>query len=250
MRLTITLRSKSNDLVSLPCHYNEIVQAFIYSNLDWDLANKIHEDGLIDPVTKRSFRFFTFSRLIPTEKFFLNNGRIYLKGDVKLKVSSPLKEFIRSLALNLLKRGEVYISSEAFVVVSVEAESVPEYKNPAIVKALSPITVYSTLITKDRQKKTYYYSPFEREFGKLIIGNLAKKLRALTGKEIFEGYVKPYRVSVKNQKIVFYKDIVIKAWDGLYEISLPPELYEIAFTAGLGSKNSQGFGFIDLYDVK
>ncbi|MGB9793083.1 MAG: CRISPR-associated endoribonuclease Cas6 [Thermacetogeniaceae bacterium] len=33
----------------------------------------------------------------------------------------------------------------------------------------------------------------------------------------------------------------------MYELCLPKELFKMAFEAGLGAKNSLGFGCIDLY---
>ncbi len=81
---------------------------------------------------------------------------------------------------------------------SVQVEAVPEYKEKIYVKTLSPITVYSTLNTSDGRKKTYYYSPFEREFEELVIKNLQTKLRIWQGKTVFEGSIKPYKVSSKK----------------------------------------------------
>ncbi|MFN7181678.1 MAG: CRISPR-associated endoribonuclease Cas6 [Planctomycetota bacterium] len=45
-----------------------------------------------------------------------------------------------------------------------------------VVKMLSPITIYSTLTKRDGSKKTYYYNPFENEFGQLIRDSGVKKI--------------------------------------------------------------------------
>ncbi|MEM3986959.1 MAG: CRISPR-associated endoribonuclease Cas6, partial [Candidatus Methanomethylicia archaeon] len=237
--------------ITLPCHYNELVQGFIYRHLDGYLAKHIHSVGFKDSKSNRSFKFFTFSRLIPDEKLQIEDGKIHFYGGINLTISSCLDEFIRSLALNLLKDGEVRLGDEKLVVSSVHVETVPEYREKIYVRTLSPITVYSTLITSDGKKKTYYYSPFEKEFEKLIIENLNKKLRTLTGKVVrVKGSIKPYRVSTKNQKVIFYKNTVIKGWDGIFELSLPQELFNLAFETGLGAKNSQGFGCIEVWERK
>ncbi|NSW80643.1 MAG: CRISPR-associated endoribonuclease Cas6, partial [Chthonomonadetes bacterium] len=55
-------------------------------------------------------------------------------------------------------------------------------------------------------------------------------------------------VNKRNEHIVFYKDTVIKAWSGVYEVSLPEPLFRMAMDAGLGSKNSQGFGCMGIYE--
>jgi CRISPR-associated endoribonuclease Cas6 len=133
-------------------------------------------------------------------------------------------------------------------IISVEVEPVPAYREKVIVKALSPITVYSTLMTPDGRKKTYYYNPFERDFQDLIIKNLQRKVRTWLGVESGNGSIKPHRVSARNERIVIYKSTVIKGWDGLYELHLPPEQFQMAFDAGLGSKNSQGFGCVEVWE--
>lgn len=47
-----------------------------------------------------------------------------------------------------------------------------------------------------------------------------------------------------NERIVKYKDFIIKGYTGKFELKGSKELMEIAFCTGLGSKNSQGFGNI------
>jgi len=153
------------------------------------------------------------------------------------------------MANHLIREQTIKLGKETFLIDSISIEAPPPYKEKVLVRALSPITVYSTLSTPNGKRKTYYYSPFEEEFETLVIENLNKKYRALTGKEAsFSGSVKPFKVSSRNQRIVIYKGTVIKGWDGVYELSLPPELFSLAFEAGLGSKNSQGFGCIEVWE--
>lgn len=45
---------------------------------------------------------------------------------------------------------------------------------------------------------------------------------------------------------MLFKGTVIKGWTGLYELSLPEPLFQIAYDTGLGSKNSQGFGMVEV----
>lgn len=247
MRLKLNFYHSENSFLTLPCNYNEIIQGFIYRSIDSWLAEKIHEEGFKDPETERKFKLFTFSRLIPEGRVQVKEGKITFYGNLSLTVASPLGEFIQSFAMNLIKSGNIILFGQNLILNSVAVEGLPEYKERILVKTLSPITVYSTLTSADGRKKTYYYSPFEREFEKLIIENLNKKLRALTGKTSLEGSVKPYRVNSRNQRIVIYKNTVIKGWDGIFELRLPPELYDLAFDTGLGAKNSQGFGCIEMW---
>ncbi|WP_353685112.1 CRISPR-associated endoribonuclease Cas6 [Thermodesulfovibrio sp. 3907-1M] len=247
MRLKINFYHPEKSFITLPCHYNEAVQGFIYHHLEVHIARELHDRGFKDPETKRRFKFFTFSRLIPEDGSQIKDGRIYLHGNINLVISSPLNDFIQSFAMNLMKSGEFMLAGERMILASVQVEALPEYREKIYVKTLSPITVYSTLNTPDGRKKTYYYSPFEREFEKLIIDNLNKKMRTLMEKTAQSGSVKPFRVSSGNQRVVMYKHTVIKGWDGVFELALPPELFALAFDTGLGAKNSLGFGCIELW---
>jgi len=248
VRLKIKFRPEKPFFV-LPCHYNGLIQALVYRHLDNWLAKSIHDKGFKDPITKRHLKLFTFSRLIPENRPKVEKEHIEFKGPINLIVSSPSHEFIESFASNLLRDGRLYLAGEALELISVQVEPVRSYREKVIVKTLSPITVYSTLQTSDGRKKTYYYNPFETDFEELIIKNLQRKARTWFGKEIFgDSIIKPYKVSTRNERIIIYKDIVIKAWDGLYELQLPPELFQMAFDAGLGAKNSQGFGCVEVWE--
>ena len=111
------------------------------------------------------------------------------------------------------------------------------------IKMLSPVVVYSTFESPDGKKKTYYYSPSEREFSLLISKNLRNKYKAFYGKD-FDGeiIVSPEGVRAHHQQITLFKGTVIKGWMGKYLLKGKPELLRFAYDVGIGSKNSQGFG--------
>jgi CRISPR-associated endoribonuclease Cas6 len=120
-----------------------------------------------------------------------------------------------------------------------------------LVRALSPITTYSTLFDAAGKKKTYYYNPWEREFSQKILDNLHRKARAYYGEDevlpSLDGtYMKPVRVSKRNEVIINFKGFWIKGWTGLYELNLPGPYFTLAYNSGLGSKNSQGFGMVEV----
>lgn len=226
----------------LPVQYNEIIQGFIYRNLDESLASWLHNHGV--KYEKRKFKFFTFSRLMG--KYRIKKENIVFFPPVEFQIASINKDMIESLVNNLLKKGIHKLSGNICQVSKIEVKKPPEYSKEKIVKAISPITIYSTLVTKDGRKKTYYYSPFEAEWEKQIAMNLIRKAKAL-GIDVIpnEVSIKPVKVGKKDLKLLIYKGTVIKAWMGVYLISLPKVLFEIAFDAGIGAKNSQGFGMIE-----
>lgn len=254
MRILITFAGDRGRL-KFPRQYNQLVQGFIYRHLDAWLAKKVHDEGFADPHNlKRRLRLFTFSRLIPVReaggRWHSEDDHILFEGPVQLTIASPVADFLSSLVEHLLKNPQLDLGGREVSLIEARVEPAPEYRRPVLVRALSPITVYSTLHAPNGKKKTYYYSPFESEFSLLVVKNLARKVRAWSGEEVeAEGEVRPVRVSKRNERVLKYKGTVIKAWDGVYELELPERLFRMAFDAGLGAKNSQGFGMVQVIDA-
>lgn len=246
MQLEITFVGKDGKIL-LPRQYNEVLQGFLYRNLESELSSKLHDSGFADPKSvKRRLKLFTFSRVLGKWK---DEGKMMaFEGAVRWIVASPWEELLSSLAMSFLQASELELHGQKVRVASFKVIPIPEYKSPIRVVALSPITVYRTLLTPEGKRKTYYYSPFEKEFSELAVGNLVRKLRAWQGQEVpKEGEVRPVHVKKQHEHVILYKSTVIKAWSGVYELDLPEPLFRMAFAAGLGAKNSQGFGCIGLW---
>jgi CRISPR-associated endoribonuclease Cas6 len=150
----------------------------------------------------------------------------------------------------LLKKEEIELNDQDVFLTRAEILPIKPPQSPILIKMLSPIVVYSTFV-KDCKKKTYYYNPQEADFEKLVLDNLKKKVMAFYGEgkypELDGAYIRPYRVDEKNMAIVKYKGFVIKGWMGLFKLNLPEPYLSLAYDAGLGAKNSQGFGMWELY---
>jgi CRISPR-associated endoribonuclease Cas6 len=245
MRLILSLHPDGQS-VRLPVHYNEWVQAFIYTHLDEHLASPLHDKGI--PLGKRNLKLFTFSRLLGRCR--VQEGWLEPQGALRLVLASPMVDFLESFALHLVQSHRVRLGSAEFLLESAKVAFEEPYRSPVYLRALSPITVYSTLETHDGRKKTYYYAPQEPEFERLVLSNLRRKVLAWTGEDIAEdgASFRPYRVSTRDQHIVLYKDTVIKGWTGLYELQAPEPYFRMALDAGLGSKNSQGFGCVEVWE--
>ena len=247
MRLELTFEPLDGDLV-LPVHYNVIVQGLLYHHLEKSLAHRVHEQGWKDG--KRRLRLFTFSRL--RGRFRREGEWLRFFGRIRLIIASPVDALLESLALHLVRAGTFRLGASRVGLVSVEVAMPPPYRRPVYLRALSPITVYSTFQTPDGRKKTYYYAPQEPEFSQLAIENLRRKIRAWTGEDIppHGATLRPVKVSTRNLSIVKYKDTVIKGWTGIYELDAPEPYFRMALDAGLGAKNSQGFGCVEVWEPR
>lgn len=247
MRLKLKLASANSRTISLPIHYNSAVQGFIYSNLDEAVAHRFHNGGL--SLGKRSFHLFTFSRLMG--QYRISSGRILFTEPVELYVGSVCEELLHSLAMHLLTKESVRIGTEFCRLLALEVEETPPYARPVLVRALSPITVYSTLVAGDGRKKTYYYDPMEKEWEDRVLASLFRKAKALGWEEerlkmLEDARIQPKKVGKKDLCIVKYRSTVIKGWTGLYELDLPEPFFFLAYDSGLGSKNPQGFGMVQV----
>ncbi len=63
-------------------------------------------------------------------------------------------------------------------------------------------------------------------------------------------YVKPRKVGKMDQQILNFKGFWITGWTGLYEVNLPEPYFRLAYDAGFGSKNAQGFGMVRVLEDK
>jgi CRISPR-associated endoribonuclease Cas6 len=212
MRLKIRLAS-GKDRLNLPIQYNNLIQGLIYNNLDYALSNWLHEKG--HAYELRRFKLFTFSRLFG--KSSVEKGRITFDGPAHFYLSSVDAEVLGSLAEHLLREPEVRLGNTRCRVeeVSVEPAPAPVNGDPVRLKAISPITAYSTLTTGEGRKKTYYYAPQEKEWSEAIIANLARKAKALgwvadIDSDLEGSWVRPYKVSNRDHKTLDFKGTVIK----------------------------------------
>lgn len=225
---------------SFPQHYNHMVQAAIYKNISPAFSRFLHERGFI--YGKRTFKMFTFSRLLGRHK--KENGFLIFEGDITLYISSPIDRFVKEFANFIVKRGFFKIGANVLNIVEVKFPEEPKIGKEVKIKTLSPITIYSTLLAQDGRRKTYYYSPYEDEFSKLISENLKKKFYILAKRNIRSNLdITPSNV---RECLVMFKDTVIRGWHGSFIIRGPASLIKTAYETGLGAKNSEGFGMFEV----
>lgn len=242
MQLIITFDGPEQ--VAIPVEYGYLLQGLIYKHIDNStLRGYLHEQGFA--LGKRHFKLFTFSRLIgETISYDRLSRKLILKPPLKIVICSPMTIILQEIGTGLLRQGQVRLG-DVFLEVVEMATLTPKVRENAIrVKMLSPMVVYSTFVEGGEKRYTYYYSPFEDRFNELIMFNLAKKYLLIYGKTAStEGFIiRPVKVGDKDHKITYYKGTWIKGWMGEYEISGDPKLLQVALDAGLGSKNSQGYG--------
>lgn len=242
MQLTIFFAAPGP--VAVPVHYGALLQGLIYRQMQNPaLRRYLHEHGF--PLEKRRFKLFTFSRLLGrSARYDGATGRLILTPPLRLVICSPIPFILQELGNGFLQQGQVRLGDARLEVKEMAVASPRASSSSVRVRMLSPVVMYSTAKSESGRSYTYYYSPFEPRFGELIGANLAKKHLLIYGRraEVSSFNIRPAEVSENDLKITRYKDIIIKGWLGEYYLSGEPELLQVALDAGLGAKNSQGYG--------
>ncbi len=235
MRVMLILKALNS--YALDYNYNYYIHAFLYSALRF--GDKEWSDALY---MKRGPKFFCFSQL-----FFEQGGKRtkesikISEGDIaRLYVSSPYEKFLFSSIQGfiklkrLVKIGDSYWEIKDMKVLEIQLKN-------NLFDTLSPITV-----SIKKEGKIYDVPPHDGLFYVQLKNNLLKKYLLFYGKEYegeldispaFVSHVKPKRIKVKNTYHMAYH---IK---GLQIIG-SSEIVKLAYDAGLGEKNSMGFGMI------
>lgn len=231
---------QSEDDIVLPTHYNHILQGFIYNNINADLAEFLHEKGYI--LKNRNFKLFTYSNILT--KGQVKNSKLFFGKNVEWVVKSPIPEFINSFGTYILQKDDLRLGNNKVTINQTLLSKQKVECEEIAVKTLSPIVAYSTFAKENGSKYTCYFSPHENDFSRIIKENIIKKYTAFYGDLGKDVEFTIQQISNVNLNIVYYKDFLIKGYSGKFKIRGDKRLLELALDAGVGSKNSQGFGCI------
>ncbi len=250
MRIKLSYEVLEGEKIILPAHYNYHIHGLIYNTFSNELSNKLHNVGFL--VGKRPFKLFTFSRILEKGKLIKNgkDAKLIFGRRISFYFSSPVDNIVADLGEMSFKRREFSLYGQRIYLSQLEVMTPPRIENRILIRAMSPFTVYSTFKKDNGERVFYYYKPYEEGFQKLIEENAKKKYRLIYQKEPdgLRLQIKPYKFSVKeNHAVVFFKNNPIEGWTGIYEISGNPELIVVTYNAGLGSKNSEGFGMWEIW---
>lgn len=234
--LIITLRAEQP--LRLPLAYNHLVQGMLYDN--WrERFPALHDDGFSDG--SRTFRMFTFGPL--TGRYRIEGKSIVFDGAVRLEVRSPADELIDALAESLMARGVIRLGHSELPLTGLACADRLLFFPEARIRMLSPVTVHDTLT----DGRTKYYAPSEETFYERLAANLAAKLIAagiavapmlgceLIGRE-------------PRKRVTTFKGIYVTGYEGAFLLQVDPEAMALLYYAGLGDRNSQGFGMFAIED--
>ncbi|NPB06675.1 MAG: hypothetical protein GXO03_03605 [Aquificae bacterium] len=128
--MIVKLRLSARKPFYLPKSYNRVLQAFFYANVEPGFARFLHDHGY--KLGKRSFKLFTFSRLLG--KILQREPvRLIFAPSLELYFATPLLEVLKASAGGLLtgspRLGETSLSLESLELVE-RAEEKAVFKPP------------------------------------------------------------------------------------------------------------------------
>ena len=254
-KLTLQVDKKAFGNV-LPLSYQYELSAFIYraiAQADKEYSLWLHENGF--QLLGRSFKLFTFSNLlIPQYKIDKEQGRIRIESDrIEWVVSFLPETSTEKFAFGLFSEQIFQIgdkkSTVQFRIEQIELVPDPVFNSSMMFCTMSPVCI--TLKEADSRYPTYL-SPDAPEAQSVLLNNLLNKYHTFYGKPFEEAPDFSFEVvSQPKPKLISIKTGTpetsnIRGFMFDFRMKAPVELMKIMYDAGLGEKNSIGFGMVGL----
>jgi CRISPR-associated endoribonuclease Cas6 len=248
MKLTLTALKRAT---LLPLNYQYAVASLIYTtlgNASAEFASRLHDEGY--STEGRRFKLFTFSRLAPRRSRTAGDQLLLEDPTVSLQISSPVGDFIEHFVTGLFQSETFNIAGAHFKLEQAETLPAPTLISRMSFRALSPIT--ETI--GEGHKHPRFLSP-EDDWSEIMQRNLLRKYRALYGRDPSDTQLRwtwdhPYLAEAarRGRRASVLTDIngtKIRGWLAPFTVEGSPELIEIGYEAGYGSRNSMGFGMAE-----
>jgi len=241
MRLRLLLEAR--ETITIPWDYRTTLTNTIYNTLmvaDPGYGNWLHDKGF--QWGKRVYRLFVYSDLIPTHKTLSRDGLTDVRWMI-WQIGSPDQRFIKNFVEGLKRQGMLLKLFDTVVeVVDLVQIEPPRLTSGLVFHTISPIAV--SIGNPNRSKHPIYLHPDQPEFIEALEKNLIAKWEAFHQKPWNEAYF-GIRVWNPKRKLVRVFNIKVLAWHLHLQIWGSNEVIRFAYDAGLGIKNSQGFGMIE-----
>jgi len=233
----------------LPIHYHYCLQSFIYHMLPNEMSQYVHDNGFI--AGNKRFRMFTFSDILEEGERLPASDQpsLLFTQTISFLISTAIPELGDSLVEgleNALQSSNYTFNRQAIAVTKYSLLPEPDFSalntlsQGVKIKMLSPLTVYET-----HEKQVTYHEPATEPFDRCLRTNALEKMKVIEGVS-FQHLTLILEPSdqAPRKAIIMYKseNNPITSWKGHFLLKGSPELLKITYQAGLGAKNSQGFG--------
>ena len=234
--MQITLNLKPNKQLIIPFNYNYQLQSAIYTKLAEIGASDFWHDVGFGEINK--FKAFSFGPL--KGKYTVANNHIIFEDYVSFEIRSPIFGFCDDFQRAIELFPDFKLFNTELKVVNAYVFNKHINQNKALFFSETPIIIY----THQDDGFTKYFSPDDEEFFTGICNNFEHKYES-----IFNTPPEPIKIRpVGNFKKVVtkYKGTWLTAYRVQLEVLGSPKSLEFLYNTGMGTKNSQGFGFLKL----
>ena len=244
MHITFWFSSHTENFLRLPSANLHLFQSMLYSLMPPDFAEQLHDTGFNSD--GKTLKLFAMSWPASDSRPVFGNSAALFPLPVRLVVSSPHENLIRSLTACALGRDDIRVGNNHVSCSRVEAEQQSPNGTSILIRTLSPITCY---VSEQRNGKqyTHYLSPEEPAFQEGLRANLVRKFRAMFPEREVPADFRITPLGQVRQRVSMYdrdSKFPIKGWWGRFRLEGDEELLQTALDCGLGAKNSGGWGCI------
>lgn len=256
MRFKITL-SRTGRQKMLPMDYQYYLSSWIYNAIsrgDSEFAEFLHTEGYINGY--KHFKLFNYSPLdFGRPKLWKEKALFEIQAEqIVLKISFHLDEAAEKFIIGLFNNQQVYVGDQFngldLVVKQVERLPEPVLANTMNYKAVSPV-----VISQKREDSKYasYLAPGDELYTELLQQHLWNKFQSIpNGSNLPEDA--DFKFEPKSEarsKLITIKSNTpeqskIRGFTFDFELTCPVEIHRLIMAAGIGEKNSMGFGWCEV----
>jgi len=242
MRLKVVFSFRGR--IFLPWNYPDYLRGMFYEEIkkgDLKVARFVHEDGF--QLEGKRYKLFTFSLLYPTHKEIRPNG-IIMWDKANWFFSSPIPGIVEAFAMGISMEGQVRIGRIRCDIERIEVMPAPMFSEEMIFRTLSPIVASTGQRRGDKFSKVFLH-PDDPDFRRVLAENLVRKYKALFGEEP-EGEIEIEPHEPYKSRLFNVSGTNVRGYEMRLKLKGDPILIKLAYEAGLGERNGQGFGMISL----
>jgi CRISPR-associated endoribonuclease Cas6 len=254
MRFSLSLQTKGRQNY-IPVDYQYYIGASIYKVIgkaDPEFAAFLHREGYT--FGNKQFKFFCYSPLKLGKPVLLKEQSLFelTTNTIGLQVGFYMPGAAERFIVGLFNHQELYLGNRVsgvdMAVVQIERMPEPVISPTMHYRALSPVVAS---IQPEGEKYAQYLSPDNEGYASMLKNNLLQKILSIPGSEpLPNGFDFGLRVSNEpKSKLVAIKpgtrfQSKVRGYVYSFELTAPEALHRLVLSAGIGEKNSTGFGWV------
>lgn len=236
---SLTITAYAEKAARLPLSYNALIQGALYRC--WSTSNpNLHNRGY--SANGKEYRLFTFSKLSGKSSIDKTKKEISFTGAVQLTVRSPQEELLDDLCSALVSQGAIRLGRTELPLINLSTADRLLFPKRALIKLITPVTLHRT----HEDGYTEYLVPTSEEFARDLQSNCANKAASF-GLDAGLVQMVPLEETLRKH-VVQFKGTYVNGWTGELILAAKPETMAFLYNAGLGARNSQGFGMFEIVD--